>query len=384
VVTSPLLGARPRTHGVLLVCGIVVFTLVVDTLIAITQGIHLGNDSLSYITGAQALLHGQPWSGRPGGWLVLRLVIAASLLASSGLAGVVAVQIVMAAVASVAQYVLARTLGGRAAGLLAVGLLVLNPDSARFHAYILTDSLYTSLLIVVVLAMSHAREAPVGRWPVISVALSMVMALLRPNGWLLPPIALAWWLGPRCAGRRRRLAVAVCLLVGGLGVLTVTSVRAVLQFERTDEYFRSGQIIADLTQPTISMPQQPALVPLPVYILDHPNESAALGVARIVAEVAHVRPMYSVRHNTLILVLLPAMYIFAAFGYARAHQQPLATLLAVVIGIHLASVTLTGADWDGRYLLFVLPLVCILAACGVTSYARTGREWQSRRWAGRL
>ena len=52
-------------------------------------------------------------------------------------------------------------------------------------------------------------------------------------------------------------------------------------------------------------------------------------------------------------------------GFARTRRHALTSLLAAVIAGHLLTVALTFADWDGRFLLYVLPAIGVLAARGV-------------------
>src|SRR5207247_357327 len=138
-------------------------------------------------------LRGHLLSGRPGLWLGYPAVIALCRAAGAGLAGVIAVQLAVAALAAVAQYRLGRELGGHRAGLTAAGLLVLNPDIARWHAYILTDSLYTSAVVLAAWSI-HRAACKKGGWYLAAAAAVLTAAALRPNGWLLSPIAAGYWM----------------------------------------------------------------------------------------------------------------------------------------------------------------------------------------------
>jgi hypothetical protein len=44
--------------------------------------------------------------------------------------------------------------------------------------------------------------------------------------------------------------------------------------------------------------------------------------------------------------------------------------MAAIIGSHMLFVALTVADWDGRFLLYVLPLISLLAACWAAEFVR--------------
>src|SRR5262249_23573613 len=66
----------------------------------IAHSMRMGNDSAGYIESARALVQGDLFAGRPGGWFGLKAVIASSLALSGGLEGVLIVQIAFAALAA--------------------------------------------------------------------------------------------------------------------------------------------------------------------------------------------------------------------------------------------------------------------------------------------
>lgn len=86
-----------------------------------------------------------------------------------------------------------------------------NPELARYHASILTESPFVSLLCVMMGAMALliARPTPT-RAAASALACGMAIAI-RPAGLSLLPIwpILLWFLWDRTAGQRRRLAAAV-------------------------------------------------------------------------------------------------------------------------------------------------------------------------------
>ena len=86
-----------------------------------------------------------------------------------------------------------------------------NPELARYHATILTESLFVSLLSVMTGAMALLIARPTtSRAALSALACGMAMAI-RPAGLSLLPIwpILLWFLWQRCAGQRLRLTAAV-------------------------------------------------------------------------------------------------------------------------------------------------------------------------------
>src|SRR5207244_60238 len=137
------------------------------------------------------------------------------------LGGVVLTQMVVAALALLAQYDLGRRLAGSLGGVVAGALLALNPEIARWHAFILTDSLYISLVILACWAI-HRAAARRGGWYASAFALVVAAALMRPNGWVFFPIAAGYWSFRALSSPGRRwLAGLAILLLCAAAPLTV-------------------------------------------------------------------------------------------------------------------------------------------------------------------
>lgn len=131
----------------------------------------------------------------------------------------------------------------------------------------------------------------------------------------------------------------------------------------------------------------PAAEPMPqswveggVYVLQHPLASALLAATRVGAEVAHVRPYYSVAHNAAVCAMYLPLYALAVTGAWFAWSAVQTRLVVSIIGAHLALVGLTFADYDGRFIFYVVPLLTLLAAGGLGRLI-DGRNWPRTRTA---
>jgi hypothetical protein len=105
------------------------------------------------------------------------------------------------------------------------------------------------------------------------------------------------------------------------------------------------------------------------YALRHPAATVRLAASRVAVELWHARRFYSRGHNAAVVGLLGITYAFAVLGLVRVWRQPLARLLVAIVAAHLLAVAATIADWDGRFLLYVLPLISVLAAVGLVARA---------------
>jgi 4-amino-4-deoxy-L-arabinose transferase-like glycosyltransferase len=334
-------------------------------------GVRFGGDSPLYVQSADRLIQGEPLQPELRSRLCYIALVALARASGLGLGSVVLVQVLVAGLAACALYDLGRRLGGPWAGLLAAALSAANPDVVRWHAYILTDSLYISAVPLAVWCIFTARGR---RARLAAAVLVLAAALLRPNGWLLVLVAGSFWTGGLLKGRATR-GVALAALAAGfvLAFFTLLSFQPRLLTNPPDEMLRRGEVIWGYPPARLPMPPHPAREPAGLpgalgYALGHPLATARLAAARVGTELTHTRPFYSAAHNAALLVLLLPLYPCAAVGFFRTRRSPLTRLLGAVIVSHLLVQAVTYADWDGRFLLYVFPLIGVLGAAGAAAF----------------
>jgi hypothetical protein len=79
----------------------------------------------------------------------------------------------------------------------------------------------------------------------------------------------------------------------------------------------------------------------------------------------NVKPYFSVLHNTVIVLILYPLYFFSVKGFLKfpSHRKEKYFVAGFVIAQAL-TVALTSENWDGRFLVPLLPFVFLLAADG--------------------
>ncbi len=337
-------------------------------------GIRSGGDTGIYLDGATAVLNGQALTERQPSYLGYIIVIAASQSIGAGLIGVVIVQLAAATLAALAVYRLAGEFGGRLAAALAVLLFAVDFNTNRWHAYVLSDSLFMSCFTVAVWLV-HRATAPGSHWHrYLLASISLVVSgLIRPEGWFVIPAAIAYWVARMDAPAGRRVAV----LAGGAlacAVLYVTIAPRLggnLAAVGPAEMLRRGQTIWEYDGWRMSMPVDPFAssrdgnAAALVYAMRHPLATVELMAARLVVHVAHVRPYYSPAHNLMIAAWLVPLYAAAIAGAWAVRRQSLVWWCGLALATQSLVVALTHADWDGRYLGHVMPLIYPCAACGL-------------------
>lgn len=375
-----LIDARPApaTRNDL-IAAMLLFAAVNFALVAINGERH-GGDTPLYLDGAARLLDGRPLIDREPSYLGYVAVVAAAQKIGIGTFGVVILQVLLGSVAAGAVFAIGASLAGRLAGFVAVVLLSLDVDTNRWNQFILADSVFVSLIVIAVwLTHRAASRGPVA-WLIAAVVVLVAAGLVRPEGWLLLPAAGGYLIVIRARSMRARVASAVALAAGLVVLVSALSplYSGNMQAVGPADMLQRGQTIWDFDGWRITMPPTDAVNSgqasgAIAYALEHPVSTATLMVARVAVHFAHVRPFFSIAHNVVIVLWLVPVYAAAIFALVRLRQSPLAIWLVVAIGSQTLMVAMTHAEWDGRYLAHVLPLIYPLVGAGVAIVmARTG------------
>jgi hypothetical protein len=145
--------------------------------------------------------------------------------------------------------------------------------------------------------------------------------------------------------------------------------------------FLESYRIAEVIYPKISLfmkpPEQfripdPDHLPLVRFILVYiyqPVYMLKLTLLKAVLFLAHAKPYYSWGHNLLIMIYLYPSYVFMVKGLPGMRND-LKVFIIIFILIQFGLVALTSENWDGRFLLPLLPLMFGMAGGGL----RYGRE----------
>ena len=344
------------------------------------SGVRLGGDSGIYIDGAHALLNGQPLTVREPSYAGYIAFVAFFQATGAGLVGLVLGQVAAATAAAYAVYLIARQLGGPLAASVSVVMATIDFDTNRWHAFVLSDSLYASLLVIAVWlvyrAGSQVRGAARATPYLMASAAMLAAASIRPEGWFVIPAAAVWWVTRLAVPATRKWAGVAAVGAGCLLLVALMAPRLSGNAEAVGpgEMLARGQTIWEYDGWGLSMPAaSPAAGEYGSagrairYALQHPAHTAALMAARAGVHFAHVRPYFSPSHNAVIVLWLLPLYALALHGWWRLRAHHLSRWILIVMATQTLVVMLTHADWDGRYLSHVLPIVYPIAACGLVS-----------------
>ena len=259
-----------------------------------------------------------------------------------------------------------------------------NVDVARFTFAILTDSLYTSGLILS--ALLTYRALANRRWAGPAAAIVVITATPRPSGIFIIPIFgtfLAFALLREKGLLWQSLATAA-VVIGSLWFVR-SPAKSVYSWNDPVQWLIEGTVIWGHDGSRMNMPpahagcaRRPRLRGR-VLLQRVADRMARLGVARVRSSFIATRPYYSQRHNMMIWLLFPPLYALAAVGMWATRRQSLTALSLAVIGIHAAVIGLTTDDWDGRYLTYVFPLITLYSGVGIAIIVSRHNRYRSKR-----
>ena len=189
--------------------GLLIAAFLLVNVVVGSGGVRHGGDTKRYLSGAEHLRSRQPLEGAEIRSVGYSAVIAASETVGTGLIGVVTLQVIAALAAAVALFDLGCRLQGPVAGWVAALVFAANPDIAHWNFFILSDSLYISVVVLTTWAIAGMLDDPRRWW--LAVLLTFVAASLRPSGWILVPITGACIVATLMRGRRTRWPAVVGL-----------------------------------------------------------------------------------------------------------------------------------------------------------------------------
>jgi len=388
-----LLGRRWWPHHPALLAGL--WVLVQLGFLRQFRGPHFANDSARYLEYAAAIAErGYFAPGHNLRYVLYPLFQSIWLKVGWGWWGIVAGQLAVSALATRAVYRSTRRLaqGQRLAAALTTFLFIAWPDIQRFNVFLLTESLFISLVALSYGAFTRVRSGRRRDWLWLGLAL-LLTALARPNGFL---VGLAAGLAGLDALRRqpnRRAWWAVLLLLGLLSPLLWRALNHQLATYYLMDTYQRGELI--FRYPLWAVHQAaPLNLPPPgtepvmrvLYFAAHnPTYFGRLLLGKLFVFSSYLKPHYSLAHRVVgVLVLWPAYWLAARAARRREIWRPARVFLSAVFLLQTTIVMLTVDDWDVRFLAPVLLVVFALAALELTAHGPRPPAEGSAAAGGRL
>ena len=265
--------------------------------------------------------------------------------------------------------------GQMAVSALATLLYIAWPDIQQFNVFLLTESLFISLVALSFGAFTRVRGGRWQAWAALVIVL-VFTALARPNGFM---VGLAAGLAGLDALRRhpnRRPWRAALLGLVLLAPLLWTALNHQLATYYLMDTYQRGELIFRYQLWAVHQ-AAPLNIPPPgtgpaarvlYFGVHNPLYLGRLMLGKLFVFISYLKPHYSLAHRVLgVLVLWPAYWLAARGAGRRGIWRPARVFLAGLFLLQTAIIMLTVDDWDVRFLAPVLLPVFVLAALEVTA-----------------
>ncbi len=354
----------------------------VSVLLFFVYGVKHVNDSHRYIEYAATLQHGFYFDPHNFWYLGYALFIFLVNQIQDGELAIVIAQYVLSWLAVICIYKTAVLLfKNENGGIFAALLYILFIELLTWNSYILCESLYCSLICFSLYLLASLYErATIGKI-LMAVWLIPFTVLTKPTGiaLLCALLVVLIFMGRRYLTHRTLRYTLILLTISFCLVLA----NRMLTTYRVMENYELGEIVYGIStlhpKPEydllsvvvpndIYLPPEtnPPLVKIVSFMAHNPIYWTKLFLCKTFYLLVHIRPYWSVQHNIFsIIILLPLYYYAIRSLIHNKHKIEIALFFLTYVLLHVASIGITSVDWDGRFLMPLLPAIFIMASTGM-------------------
>jgi hypothetical protein len=241
---------------------------------------------------------------------------------------------------------------------------------------LLTESIYVSMILLFIWGYSLLNKKK--RW-FYMILIAAAASITRPNGGILIITLIIlytyeqWNIDRLFAKRLFTASLLICIPCLILFIQYSTDV----YFQFLIQSFNKGEIICGYDGWTIPVNvihtefiHNNTINQVLTLLLKYPLEYMQLACYRFLALWSDIRPYHSFSHNLYIIVSLSLLYTFAGIGLIRYVKKYSGLFILTIsyCGFNSLLIMITYADWDGRFLAPLLPIVFIWSGLGIHSF----------------
>lgn len=369
----------PILHPKLAFIGLLLLWAFVQGAMLLRFGVQTPVDSELYLSDAKNLLIGQWPQGRSIWYVSYSSFLAFVFLLGGSNSTVILLQVFLSGVAALCLYKISVKVSGRAnVAFLTVFFYLSWLKIHEWNTILYTESLFTSCSIICFALLMKSKYP----WQFgFAFVLTLFTFFVRPTGFAFLIGLIAYLVFLVKSKIDKRLFVSTIVLV-----TVAIFLLACYMLEGADliDSYARGEVIypnisvgleipSDLVIPT---KDAPAFARMFMFAFDNPVYFAKLSFYKMILFIGNVKPYFSPIHNTIIVLILYPIYIFAIIGYFRFGKTQFEKYFIAGYVASLAfTVSLTSENWDGRFLMPVLPFIFLLASHGIiTSFERVNKS----------
>jgi len=358
--------------------GLLLLWAFVQAAMFLRLGVQTPVDSELYLSDAKNLLAGQWPQGRGMWYLSYSSFLAFVFLLGGSNSTIILLQVLLSGVAALCLYKISVLVTGSASeAFLTVFFYLSWLKIHEWNTILYTESLFTSCSIICLALLMRSKHY----WQYVVVfVLTLFTFFVRPTGFAFL-IGLIFYLVFLVKNKMdKRLLVSTIVVVSVaiflLGCYMLEEADLIDSYARGEVIYPNIsvglEIPADLIIPTKNAP---AFARLFAFAFDNPVYFAKLSFYKLILFIGNVKPYFSPIHNSIIVFILYPIYIFAIIGYYRFGKTQYEKYFIIGYVASLAlTISLTSENWDGRFLVPVLPFIFLLASHGfITTFDRLNK-----------
>ncbi len=256
--------------------------------------------------------------------------------------------------------------------------MILYIEIPMWNSYILAESFYVSCITFSVFFLVNFIFYPSRSSLVFAVFTIALTFLIKPTGIALLAASIAVFVAFIIIGG---FNTWIKILVSGTIIISILALsnRMLLTYRIMENYELGEVIYAISTLPPsakyngliiippndLEIPgvEYPPLIRVMIFIVNHPLYWLKLFMAKLFYFLAHIRPYWSIWHNLFSILFLVPIYFFFIRGVVGREVNSYFRIFALCYVImHIVSVCVTSEDWDGRFLVPILPVIFLLSS----------------------
>lgn len=340
-------------------------------------GIRFSGDSYRYIEGGEKLLKGISLDRTQRGYRGYIAIVAMCLGSGIKLPGLVVLQVLASIGTLFCVMWLARRISGKSAAYLAGAMFALNLDAAVWETFVMTETVYAAAVASIACLLVMANEKRKVWLYCLVFAVVILLAFLRPTGWILPPAALLFWITASGWKIWQRSLAALCVVVLFFtAAFGMSGAKSGIEGQGPVAKLYGGEVVWQEDLWRVDMPEAPedktSFTVAIKYIVRHPVACSWLAAKRVGVMFLKVRPGYSTAHNLFLLAIYLPLFILTLAGAILSRKTNETMAVISLILAHGLVVALTFNDNDGRFTVHITPLLAIMAAVALNAVLPKG------------
>jgi hypothetical protein len=369
--------SQPTNHYIIL--GL--FFLAINTLLYQKLGIKIANDSPRYLEYSNLIITKNIFYKAHDFWyLSYVLFISIVKLFTENYLYIILLQIVLSWLSIVAIYKSSILLFKENTIAFATSIAYLSfVEISSWNFYVLTESFYCSIMCIAIYLVIRAYINPNNKNIILCSIACLVTFFTKPTG-ISIGIAIGALLiyqhNNTILNAPKPLLISSIIVLIGISYLLINSM---LQSFILIENYLLGEIVYGITtlpgfpsMDTLTIEVDMASIIVPdkshspivrsfLFFIQNPIFYTKLASLKLFWFLAHCKPYFSLIHNVYIVILLYPIYLF--FGISLSENtvdKPIKLFSSSIIIVNCLIVSLTSEDWDGRFLMPILPALFLL------------------------